>query len=78
MPAEIGPVGMAEPITGFVGEGLQLIVDYAGFGTTTVQAVETLGIDGGAVRGSGDAAAPGREDRVGRRQRWSCLLDMRL
>ncbi|WP_326755195.1 zinc-binding dehydrogenase [Streptomyces hirsutus] len=40
--AEIGLAGVTESITEFADKDLQLIVDYAGFGTTTAQAVETL------------------------------------
>lgn len=39
---EIGLAGVAESITDFKTKDLQLIVDYAGFGTTTAQGVETL------------------------------------
>jgi alcohol dehydrogenase, propanol-preferring len=39
---EIGLAGVAESITDFADRGLDLIVDYAGFGTTTAQALETL------------------------------------
>lgn len=39
---EIGLRGVAESIADFKDVGLQLIVDYAGFGTTTAAAVETL------------------------------------
>jgi propanol-preferring alcohol dehydrogenase len=40
--AEIGLAGIGESITEFADKDLALIVDYAGFGTTTAQAVETL------------------------------------
>ncbi len=39
---EIGLAGVGESITEFQGKGLELIVDYAGFGTTTAAAIETL------------------------------------
>lgn len=39
---EIGLAGVAESITEFADKDLDLIVDYAGFGTTTSAAVETL------------------------------------
>ncbi|MDO4238693.1 zinc-binding dehydrogenase [Micrococcus sp.] len=39
---EIGLAGVAESITEFKDKGLELIVDYAGFGTTTAEALETL------------------------------------
>lgn len=39
---EIGLAGVAESIDAFADKGLELIVDYAGFGTTTAAAIETL------------------------------------
>lgn len=39
---EIGLTEVADSITAFKDKDLQLIVDYAGFGTTTAQGVETL------------------------------------
>lgn len=39
---EIGLAGVAESITAFADRDLELIVDYAGFGTTTAEALETL------------------------------------
>ncbi|SDB79941.1 alcohol dehydrogenase, propanol-preferring [Raineyella antarctica] len=39
---EIGLADVADSITAFTDKGLDLIVDYAGFGTTTAQGVETL------------------------------------
>lgn len=39
---EIGLAGVAESITEFKDKDLELIVDYAGFGTTTAQGIETL------------------------------------
>ncbi|WP_347885172.1 zinc-binding dehydrogenase [Pseudarthrobacter sp. CC12] len=39
---EIGLAGVAESITAFKDKNLDLIVDYAGFGTTTSAALETL------------------------------------
>ncbi|MBR7837302.1 zinc-binding dehydrogenase [Actinospica durhamensis] len=39
---EIGLADVAESIGEFKDEGLELIVDYAGFGTTTAAAIETL------------------------------------
>lgn len=47
---EIGLAGVAESITEFADEDLQLIVDYAGFGSTTAQAVETLAPSGTLVQ----------------------------
>ncbi|KPI00337.1 Alcohol dehydrogenase GroES domain protein [Actinobacteria bacterium OK006] len=48
--AEIGLAGVAESITEFADKDLPLIVDFAGFGTTTAQAVETLGQFGTLVQ----------------------------
>jgi propanol-preferring alcohol dehydrogenase len=48
--AEIGLAGVGESITEFVDKDLQLIVDYAGFGSTTAQAVEALGQSGTLVQ----------------------------
>ncbi|MFI6874749.1 alcohol dehydrogenase catalytic domain-containing protein [Streptomyces sp. NPDC050400] len=48
--AEIGLVEVAESITEFTDKNLELIVDYAGFGTTTAQAIETLGEFGTLVQ----------------------------
>lgn len=39
---EIGLAGVADSITAFKDVGLEVIVDYAGFGTTTAQGLETL------------------------------------
>lgn len=39
---EIGLAGVADSIDAFKDKGLELIVDYAGFGTTTAAAIETL------------------------------------
>ena len=39
---EIGLAGVADSIEAFKDKGLELIVDYAGFGTTTSAAIETL------------------------------------
>jgi len=39
---EIGLAGVGESITEFADKGLDVIVDYAGFGTTTSQAIESL------------------------------------
>lgn len=39
---EIGLAGVAESIDAFKDKNLELIVDYAGFGTTTAAAIETL------------------------------------
>jgi propanol-preferring alcohol dehydrogenase len=39
---EIGLADVAESIAAFKDKGLELIVDYAGFGTTTATAIETL------------------------------------
>lgn len=40
--SEIGLAGVAESITEFAEKELDLIVDYAGFGSTTTEAIETL------------------------------------
>ncbi|MEU1484556.1 zinc-binding dehydrogenase [Streptomyces sp. NPDC005752] len=48
--AELGLAGVAESITEFADKDLPLIVDYAGFGTTTAQAVETLAKGGTLVQ----------------------------
>ncbi|MEU1275453.1 zinc-binding dehydrogenase [Streptomyces sp. NPDC005799] len=47
---EIGLARVAESITEFADKDLPLIVDFAGFGTTTAQAVETLGQFGTLVQ----------------------------
>ncbi|MFJ3383402.1 MULTISPECIES: zinc-binding dehydrogenase [unclassified Curtobacterium] len=47
---EIGLAGVAESITDFADKDLDLIVDYAGFGTTTSAAIETLGEFGTLVQ----------------------------
>ncbi|MCL2336770.1 MAG: zinc-binding dehydrogenase [Firmicutes bacterium] len=39
---EIGLADVADSITAFKDKGLEIIVDYAGFGTTTAEAIETL------------------------------------
>ncbi|MGO1851878.1 MAG: alcohol dehydrogenase catalytic domain-containing protein [Microbacteriaceae bacterium] len=39
---EIGLAGVAESISEFEDKGLDVIVDYAGFGSTTAQGIETL------------------------------------
>lgn len=39
---ELGLAGVAESIKEFADKGIELIVDYAGFGTTTTDALETL------------------------------------
>lgn len=39
---EIGLAGVAESITEFADKGLEVIVDYAGFGSTTTDALDTL------------------------------------
>lgn len=55
---EIGLAGVAESITEFADKNLPLIVDYAGFGTTTAQAVHTLAPSGTLVQvGLGRAEA---------------------
>jgi len=41
---------VAESITEFADKDLQLIMDYAGFGTTTAQAVDTLAKSGTLVQ----------------------------
>ncbi|WP_069752825.1 zinc-binding dehydrogenase [Streptomyces sp. EN16] len=48
--AEMGLAGVAESITEFADKDLPLIVDYAGFGSTTAQAVETLAKSGTLVQ----------------------------
>lgn len=47
---EIGLAGVADSIEAFKDKDLELIVDYAGFGTTTSQAIETLGRFGTLVQ----------------------------
>lgn len=47
---EIGLSGVAESITAFADKDLELIVDYAGFGTTTAEAIKTLGDKGVLVQ----------------------------
>ncbi|WP_372463291.1 alcohol dehydrogenase catalytic domain-containing protein [Actinospica acidithermotolerans] len=47
---EIGLAGVAESISEFKDEDLELIVDYAGFGSTTAAAVETLAESGTLVQ----------------------------
>ena len=47
---EIGLAGVASSITEFADKDLDLIVDYAGFGTTTSAAIETLGEFGTLVQ----------------------------
>jgi propanol-preferring alcohol dehydrogenase len=47
---EIGLAGVASSITDFADKDLDLIVDYAGFGTTTSDAIETLGEFGTLVQ----------------------------
>ncbi|GAB2750162.1 alcohol dehydrogenase catalytic domain-containing protein [Sinomonas soli] len=47
---EIGLAGVADSIEAFKDKRLDLIVDYAGFGTTTAAAVETLGEFGTLVQ----------------------------
>ncbi|WP_224763611.1 zinc-binding dehydrogenase [Salinibacterium sp. ZJ70] len=39
---EIGLAGVAESIDAFADKGLELVVDYAGFGTTTAAGIEVL------------------------------------
>lgn len=48
--AEIGLAGVAESIREFEDRNLTLIVDYAGFGTTTADAVQTLAKSGTLVQ----------------------------
>ncbi|MFJ8001255.1 zinc-binding dehydrogenase [Streptomyces sp. NPDC096310] len=48
--AEIGLADVAESITEFADKDLELIVDYAGFGATSAQAVETLRSSGTLVQ----------------------------
>lgn len=47
---EIGVAGVGTSITEFADKNLPLIVDYAGFGTTTAEAVETLANSGTLVQ----------------------------
>lgn len=47
---EIGLSGVADSIEAFKDKKLELIVDYAGFGTTTAAAIETLGEFGTLVQ----------------------------
>jgi propanol-preferring alcohol dehydrogenase len=47
---EIGLAGVTSSITDFADKDLDLIVDYAGFGTTTSDAIETLGEFGTLVQ----------------------------
>lgn len=55
---EIGLADVAESIEAFKDKGLELIVDYAGFGTTTAAAIETLAEFGTLVQvGMGRLAA---------------------
>jgi propanol-preferring alcohol dehydrogenase len=48
---EIGLTGVADSIDAFKDKRLDLIVDYAGFGTTTAAALETLAEFGTLVQG---------------------------
>lgn len=43
-----GDVQVASSITSFADQDLEVIVDYAGFGTTTAEAIDTIG-DGGTI-----------------------------
>jgi propanol-preferring alcohol dehydrogenase len=47
---EIGLAGVAESITEFADKNLDVIVDYAGFGTTTAEALDTLAEHGTFVQ----------------------------
>ena len=47
---EIGLAGVAESITAFADKKLDLVVDYAGFGTTTAEALTVLGQFGTLVQ----------------------------
>lgn len=47
---EVGLAGVAESITAFADKQLDLIVDYAGFGTTTAEAIDTVGNFGVVVQ----------------------------
>jgi propanol-preferring alcohol dehydrogenase len=47
---ELGATRMAKSITEFADVGLDVIVDFAGFGTTTAQAIETVRRDGRVVQ----------------------------
>lgn len=47
---EIGLTAVSEKIADFADKDLELIVDYAGFGTTTAQGVEALGYGGTLVQ----------------------------
>lgn len=47
---EIGLAGVGESIKEFADKDLDLIVDFAGFGVTTAEAVEAIGMDGTIVQ----------------------------
>ncbi|MCL2490572.1 MAG: zinc-binding dehydrogenase [Propionibacteriaceae bacterium] len=47
---EIGLTAVSEKIADFADKDLQLVVDYAGFGTTTAQGIEALGNGGTLVQ----------------------------
>lgn len=47
---EIGLAGVGESIKDFKDKELELIVDFAGFGVTTAEAIETIGMDGIVVQ----------------------------
>ena len=47
---EIGAAGVAKSITEFADVEFDAIVDYAGFGTTTAEAIETVGRGGRVVQ----------------------------
>ncbi|WP_231914218.1 hypothetical protein [Rhodococcus sp. LB1] len=47
---QIGLAGVAESITEYADKDLPLIVDYAGFGTTTARAAQTLAPSGTVVQ----------------------------
>ena len=46
----LGVDGLAENIREFADKGLDVIVDYAGFGTTTDDAIEAVGVNGTVVQ----------------------------
>lgn len=50
MADEIGIKEVAKDITAFADKGLEVIVDLAGFGTTTAAAIETVGYEGVVVQ----------------------------
>lgn len=47
---ELGDVQVAPSITAFAEKDLEVIVDYAGFGTTTAEAIDAIGVGGTIVQ----------------------------